>query len=416
MPPRPVFCWRCAALNARISFLYFSPESLVFLQEGNVDFHFTEEQLMIRDTAREFAEEQIKPIETEIDESGEYPKELIMKMAELGFLGMIIPEEYGGSGLDMVTVCLAAEEITKASAAVSLTMGLHNSLVGLPIIDYGTEEQKKKYLPKLASGEMLGCFALTEPNAGSDAGNQETTAVEDGDHWVINGRKQFITNGPVSDMAVLFAATDRSRGPRGISVFLVDTDTPGFNVGAIEKKMGISASPTSELIFEDMRVPKDALLGKKNRGFRVAVTTIDAARVGVAAQCVGVAQRAMEEAIAYSKERKQFGQHISGFQLIQAHIADMAVMVESARLLVYKAAWLYDQGKPCGTAGAMAKLYASEISTKVAHKAVQIHGGYGYIKDYVVERLYRDARIMELYEGTSEIQRISIALDMVKKG
>ena len=379
-----------------------------------MDFQFTEEQLMIRDTARDFAEEQIKPREMEIDETGEYPRDLIMKMAELGFLGMIIPEEYGGSGLDMVTVCLAAEEITKASAAVSLTMGLHNSLVTLPIIDYGTEEQKKKYLPKLASGEMLGCFALTEPNAGSDAGNQETTAVEDGDYYVLNGRKQFITNGPVADLAVVFTATDRSRGPRGLSVFLVETNTPGFQAGTIEKKMGISGSPTSELVFEDMRVPKENLLGKKNRAFRVAVTTIDGARAGVAAQCVGVAQRAMEEAIAYSKERKQFGQHISGFQLIQGHIADMAVMVESARLLTFKAAWLHDQGKPCGTASAIAKLYASEICTKVTHKAVQIHGGYGYIKDYVVERLYRDARIMELYEGTSEIQRVSIALDMLK--
>ena len=379
-----------------------------------MDFKLTEEQIAIRDMAKQFADEQIKPREKELDETGEFPRDIINKMAELGFLGMIIPEQYGGSGMDMVTVCIAAEEITKASAAVSLTMGLHNSLATLPILDYGTEEIKQKYLPKIARGEWLACFALTEPNAGSDAGNQQTTAVEDGDSYVINGRKQFITNGPVADVAVIFASTDRSKGPRGVSAFVVDTKTPGFHVGTIEKKMGISCSPTSELIFEDMRVPKGNMLGKKGRGMWVAMTTIDGARAGVAAQCVGVAQRALEEGIAYAKQRKQFGQTIAGFQLIQAHIADMTVMVEAARLLTLKAAWLRDQGLPCGTAASIAKLYASEIATKVTHKAVQIHGGYGYIKDYVVERLYRDARIMELYEGTSEIQRIGIALDMIK--
>jgi alkylation response protein AidB-like acyl-CoA dehydrogenase len=379
-----------------------------------VDFKLTEEQIAIRDMAKQFADEQIKPREKELDETGEFPRDIINKMAELGFLGMIIPEQYGGSGMDMVTVCIAAEEITKASAAVSLTMGLHNSLATLPILDYGTEEIKQKYLPKIARGEWLACFALTEPNAGSDAGNQQTTAVEDGDYYVINGRKQFITNGPVADVAIIFASTDRSKGPRGVSAFVVDTKTPGFHVGTIEKKMGISCSPTSELIFEDMRVPKGNMLGKKGRGMWVAMTTIDGARAGVAAQCVGVAQRALEEGIAYAKQRKQFGQTIAGFQLIQAHIADMTVMVEAARLLTLKAAWLRDQGLPCGTAASIAKLYASEIATKVTHKAVQIHGGYGYIKDYVVERLYRDARIMELYEGTSEIQRIGIALDMIK--
>ena len=379
-----------------------------------MDFKLTEEQIAIRDMAKQFADEQIKPREKELDETGEFPRDIINKMAELGFLGMIIPEQYGGSGMDMVTVCIAAEEITKASAAVSLTMGLHNSLATLPILDYGTEEIKQKYLPKIARGEWLACFALTEPNAGSDAGNQQTTAVEDGDYYVINGRKQFITNGPVADVAIIFASTDRSKGPRGVSAFVVDTKTPGFHVGTIEKKMGISCSPTSELIFEDMRVPKGNMLGKKGRGMWVAMTTIDGARAGVAAQCVGVAQRALEEGIAYAKQRKQFGQTIAGFQLIQAHIADMTVMVEAARLLTLKAAWLRDQGLPCGTAASIAKLYASEIATKVTHKAVQIHGGYGYIKDYVVERLYRDARIMELYEGTSEIQRIGIALDMIK--
>jgi len=379
-----------------------------------VDFKLTEEQIAIRDMAKQFADEQIKPREKELDETGEFPRDIINKMAELGFLGMIIPEQYGGSGMDMVTVCIAAEEITKASAAVALTMGLHNSLATLPILDYASEEIKQKYLPKIARGEWLACFALTEPNAGSDAGNQQTTAVEDGDYYVINGRKQFITNGPVADVAIIFASTDRTRGPRGVSAFVVDAKTKGFQVGTIEKKMGISCSPTSELIFEDMRVPKDHMLGKKGRGMWVAMTTIDGARAGVAAQCVGVAQRALEEGIAYAKQRKQFGQTIAGFQLIQAHIADMTVMVEAARLLTLKAAWLRDQGLPCGTAASIAKLYASEIATKVTHKAIQIHGGYGYIKDYVVERLYRDARIMELYEGTSEIQRIGIALDMIK--
>ena len=379
-----------------------------------MEFALTEEQIMMRDTAREFAEEKIKPVEMEIDESDEWPRDLILEMGKLGFLGMIIPEAYGGSGLDFVTMCIVAEEITKASAATSMTMGLHNSLVSLPIIDYGTEEQKKKYLPKLASGEMIGCFGLTEPNAGSDAGNQQTTAVLDGEEWVLNGTKQFISNGPVADMAVIFASTIPGKGARGMSVFVVDTKTPGFQVGTLEKKMGLHGSPTSGLMLEDVRVPKDALLGKLNRGFRVAITTIDAARAGVAAQCVGVAQRALEEAIAYSKERKQFGQHISGFQMVQKHIADMTVMVEAARLLTLKAAWLKDQGKPCGLAGAMAKLHASEIATKVAHSAIQIHGGYGFIREYPVERLYRDARVMELYEGTSEIQRVAIALDMIK--
>jgi alkylation response protein AidB-like acyl-CoA dehydrogenase len=369
---------------------------------------------MMRDTAREFAEEKIKPVEMEIDESDEWPRDLILEMGKLGFLGMIIPEAYGGSGLDFVTMCIVAEEITKVSAATSMTMGLHNSLVSLPIIDYGTEEQKKKYLPKLASGEMIGCFGLTEPNAGSDAGNQQTTAVLDGEEWVLNGTKQFISNGPVADMAVIFASTIPGKGARGMSVFIVDTKTPGFQAGTLEKKMGLHGSPTSGLMLEDVRVPKDALLGKLNRGFRVAITTIDAARAGVAAQCVGVAQRALEEAIAYSKERKQFGQHISGFQMVQKHIADMTVMVEAARLLTLKAAWLKDQGKPCGLAGAMAKLHASEVATKVAHSAIQIHGGYGFIREYPVERLYRDARVMELYEGTSEIQRVAIALDMIK--
>jgi butyryl-CoA dehydrogenase len=379
-----------------------------------VDFKLTEEQIAIRDMARQFANEQIKPREKELDETGEFPRDIINKMGELGFLGMIIPEQYGGSGMDMVTVCLAAEEITKASAAVALTMGLHNSLATLPILDYASEEIKMKYLPKIATGELLACFALTEPNAGSDAGNQQTTAVEDGDFYVLNGRKQFITNGPVADVAIVFASTDRSKGPRGVSAFVVETKTPGFQVGTIEKKMGISCSPTSELIFENMRVPKTHMLGKKGRGMWVAMTTIDGARAGVAAQCVGVAQRALEEGIAYAKQRKQFGQTIAGFQLVQAHIADMTVMVEAARLLTLKAAWLRDNNLPCGTAASIAKLYASEIATKVTHKAIQIHGGYGYIKDYVVERLYRDARIMELYEGTSEIQRIGIAVDMIK--
>ena len=379
-----------------------------------MEFALTEDQIMMRNTAREFAAEKIKPLEMEIDETEEWPRELIMEMGELGFLGMIIPEEYGGSGLDFTTMCIVAEEITKISAAASMTMGLHNSLVSLPIIDYGTEEQKTKYLPGLASGKLIGCFGLTEPNAGSDAGNQQTTAVMDGEEWVINGRKQFITNGPVSDIAVIFASTNPGKGPRGMSVFLIDTKTPGFQIGTIEKKMGLNGSPTSELILENMRVPKGALLGRVNRGFRIAITTVDAARAGVAAQCVGLAQRALEEAIAYSKERSQFGQHISGFQMVQKHIADMAVMVESARLLTLKAAWLKDQGKPCGMASAMAKLYASEIATKVTHGAIQVHGGYGFIRDYPVERLYRDARVMELYEGTSEIQRVAIALDMLK--
>ena len=266
-----------------------------------MEFGLNEDQKMMRDAAREFAEAKIKPLEMEIDETEEWPRELIKEMADLGFLGMIIPEEFGGSGLDFVTMCVVAEEITKASAAVSMTMGLHNSLVGLPFVDYGTKEQNDKYLTKLATGEIFGCFALTEPNAGSDAGNQQTTAVLDGDEWVINGRKQFITNAPVSDVAVLFTTTSPGKGARGMTCFAVDCKAPGFSIGTIEKKMGLHGSPTSEVIIEDMRVPKDAVLGKVNRGFRVAITTIDAARAGVAAQCVGVCQRALEESITYAK-------------------------------------------------------------------------------------------------------------------
>ncbi len=374
-----------------------------------MDFELNDNQKMIRNMVREFAEKEIEPVAAELDEKEIYPHEILKKMAGLGLLGILIPTEYGGAGLDTVSYAIVIEEISKKCASTGVVTSVHNSLVSDPIIKYGTEEQKKKYLPILAKGEQIGAFAGTEANAGTDLAAMETTAVLDGDHYVINGSKMFITSGSEAGIHIVFAVTDKSAGYKGISAFIVEADTEGFQVGSIFEKMGIHASLTSELIFEDMRVPKENLLGEEGQGFKIALATLDGGRIGIAAQAVGIAQRALEESIEYSQQRQQFGRPISKFQAIQWKIADMATSVEASRLLLHKAAFAKDQGGRFSKEAAMAKLFASETAVKAALEGVQIHGGYGYIKEYTVERLFRDAKITEIYEGTSEAQRMVIA-------
>ncbi len=379
-----------------------------------MDFELTEEQKMIQEMAHDFAEKEIKPKAPELDKTERHPAEIIQKMAELNLMGMAIPDTYGGGGADVVSYVLALEEISWGCASVGVIMSVNNSLVCDPIYNFGTEEQKKKFLTPLASGKKLGCFGLTEPEAGSDAAAQKTTAVLQGDVWVINGKKNFITNGNVADYCVLMAMTDRSKGYKGISSFIVDCKSPGFSVGVVEKKLGIKASGTAELILEDCHVPKENLLGEVGQGFYVAMNTLDGGRIGIAAQANGIAKAALEAAIAYSKTRTQFGNPISKFQAIQWMIADMATELEAARLLTLRAAFLKDHKQRYEKEAAMAKLFASETANRIATKALQVHGGYGYIQEYNVERHFRDARITEIYEGTSEIMRLVIANNILK--
>ncbi|RCK81749.1 MAG: Butyryl-CoA dehydrogenase [Candidatus Ozemobacter sibiricus] len=374
-----------------------------------IDFKLTPEQELIRKTVAEFAATVIAPVAAELDEKQEFSMELTRALARQGYLGIIIPPEYGGAGANTLTYCQVIEEVSKACAAQGVTMSLSNSLVAYPIMTYGSEEIKRKYLPALASGEKLGCFGLTEPNAGSDSSNQETTAVDDGDAWVINGSKIFISNGGVADFAVIIASTNRAAKIRGLSAFIVDKGTPGFSVGVKENKLGIRASNTAELVFQNCRIPKENILATPGRGFRIAMDTLDGGRIGVGAQACGIARAAYEAACKYAKERKQFGSALIDFQGIAHKLADMRLEIETTRLLTWKAAWLKDNKKRFAKDAAMAKLYGSEMATRVAHQAIQIHGGYGFIKDYPVERYYRDARILELYEGTSEVQRMVIA-------
>jgi butyryl-CoA dehydrogenase len=336
-------------------------------------------------------------------------------MAELGFLGLTAPEEYGGAGMDTVSYCIAIEEISKACAATAIVMAVQNSLVNYILLKFGTDEQKDKYLRPLATGQKIGAFALTEPGAGTDAAAQQTTAVLQGDHYVINGTKHFITNGGFADIVLLFAMTDKSKGHRGISCFIVEKGTPGFSTGKHEHKMGIRASDTCELIFEDCKVPVANRLGQEGEGFKIAMMALDAGRIGVGAQAVGIAQAALEKAIAHAKTRVQFGQPIAQFQAIQFMLADMATQIEAARLLVYNAALKKDAGERFSKEASMAKLFASEVAGFVTTKAVQIHGGYGYMKEYPVERYFRDAKITEIYEGTSEVQRMVIASNLLKE-
>jgi len=363
---------------------------------------------------REFAINEVKPIAAEIDVTERFPMENVEQMARYNMLGIPFPTEFGGAGGNNVSYAMTVEELSKVCGTTGVIVSAHTSLCGAPIYQFGTQEQKEKYLTPLAKGEKLGAFGLTEPNAGTDAAGQQTTAVLEGDHYVLNGSKIFITNGGVADIFVVFAMTDKSKGTRGISAFIVEKDFPGFSIGKVEEKLGIRASSTTELVFENCIVPKENLLGKEGKGFAVAMQTLDGGRIGIAAQALGLAAGALEEAIAYMQERKQFGRPLSAFQGLQWMIADMDVKVEAARQLVYKAAWLKDQGLPYSLDAARAKLFASEVAMEVTTKAVQIFGGYGYTKEYPVERLMRDAKITEIYEGTSEVQRMVIAANVIK--
>ncbi|MGA1821459.1 MAG: acyl-CoA dehydrogenase [Thermoplasmatota archaeon] len=379
-----------------------------------MNLELTEQQRMIRDQVREFARKEVAPGAADRDVTEEFPTEILEKMGKLGLLGIMIPKEYGGAGLDAVSYAVTVEEISRACAATGVITSVHNSFAGYMIHKWGTEEQKRKYIPKLASGEVLGAFAGTEPNAGSDLGAMQTTAVLDGDNYIVNGTKTFITAGSRSGIVIIFAITDKDAGPKGISAFIVESSFKGYQVGPIFDKMGIRASETSELIFEDMEVPKENLLGNEGEGFKIALASIDGGRIGIASQAVGIAQAALDEAIAYSKQRIQFGKPIAKFQAIQWMIAEMATRIEASRLLVYQAATLKDKGVRFSRESAMAKLMAGETAVWCADRAIQIHGGYGYMRDHKVERLFRDAKITEIYEGTSEVQKMVIASTLLK--
>jgi len=372
-------------------------------------FELTEEQEMTRKMVRDFAEKELKPGAEERDDREEFSRDLFDKMGELGLTGIPWPEEYGGGECDFISYVIAVEEISRVDASAGTTLSAHISLAGWPLYKYGSEEQKKKYLEPLALGEKLGAYALTEDTAGTDAANQRTTAVLDGDSYVLNGSKTFISNAGDAETYIVFAVTDQEKKAKGVSAFIVEKDTPGFTFGKKERKMGLRSSPTLELIFENCRVPKENLLGSEGQGFKIAMSTLDGGRNGIAAQAVGIAQGAMEEAAAYAKSREQFGQPIANFQAISFMLADMATRIEASRLLTYQAAYLENEGLPYGKASAMAKLFASETAMEVTTNAVQIFGGYGYTREYPVERFMRDAKITQIYEGTSEVQRLVIS-------
>ncbi|MCX5801559.1 MAG: acyl-CoA dehydrogenase [Candidatus Eisenbacteria bacterium] len=378
-------------------------------------FELTDEQKMIQDAARDFAQKEIGPVAAQLDEEEKFPAEIVKKLGQLGFMGMTVPTQYGGAGYDTLSYVLALVEIAKKCASTAIIMSVNNSLVCCPIHEFGTDEHKKKYLTPLAQGQKLGAFSLTEPNAGSDAGNQQTTAILDGDSYVINGTKIFVTSGNMADFVILLAATDKSKGVKGITAFIVEKGWNGFKVGSLEHKLGIRASSTAELVMTDLRVPKENVLGNVNEGFKVALKALDGGRIGVAAQALGIAEAAFETAVRYSKQRQQFGKAIAEFQAIQWMIAEMAVNIEAARLLVYKAAVAKDTQKYFSKEAAMAKLFASELATKCASDAIQIHGGYGYTREYSVERNYRDAKITQIYEGTSEVQKMVIAASVLRE-
>lgn len=382
-----------------------------------MDFNLTPAQKMIQRIVRDFAQKEVEPLASIIDEEERFPWETVEKMAKMNLLALTVPREYGGASADPLSYIIAVEELSKICASTGGIIAALNSLFCYPIIKYGTEEQKHKYLTPVARGEKVGAFALTEPNAGSDAINQETTAILDGDHYILNGSKIFISGGDVADFVVTFAKVvqNRKRKRGRITAFIIEKGMPGFSVGTKEKKLGIRASGTAELVFEDCRIPKENMLGEFGKGFQIAMDTLDNGRISIGAQAVGIAEGAFEAARKYSLERKQFGQSISKFQAIQWMLADMAVKIDAAKLLVYRAATYKAEGKPLGTVSAMAKLYASETAMWVTTKAIQIHGGYGYMKDYPVERFFRDAKITEIYEGTSEIQRLVIASNLLKR-
>jgi alkylation response protein AidB-like acyl-CoA dehydrogenase len=374
-----------------------------------VKLELTDEQQMIQGLARDFAAQEVKPIAGELDREGRFPHATVKRMGELGLMGIAIPEAQGGSGADTLSYALAVEEVAVACASHAVVMSVNNSLVCDPIWKFGTPAQHERFLGALASGRALGCFALTEPQAGSDATNQATQARRAGDHYVLSGRKAFVTNGREATVALVFAQTDMARGHRGISAFLVEKGTPGFLVPKVEDKLGLRASDTAEFVFEECRVPAANRLGDEGEGFKVAMRSLDGGRIGIAAQAVGIGRGALEASIAYARERKSFGVPIGQHQQVQWMLADMATAVDAARLLTWRAATLKDRGQPYGTASSMAKLYAAETAMRVATDAVQVHGGYGYTKDYPVERFFRDAKITQIYEGTSQIQRLVIA-------
>ncbi|NOU60056.1 acyl-CoA dehydrogenase [Marinifilum caeruleilacunae] len=379
-----------------------------------MDFSLTKEQVLFQQMIKDFAEREVKPLAAEVDEQERFPIETVEKMAKIGIMGIPIPKQYGGAGGNNVMYSMAVEELSAVCATTGVIVSAHTSLCAAPIMENGTEAQKQKYLPKLASGEWIGAFGLTEPNAGTDAAGQQTTAVEDGDNYIINGSKIFITNAEFAHVYVIFAMTDKSKGTRGITAFIVEKGTPGFSIGKKEKKMGIRGSATCELIFENVVLPKENMLGKLNKGFGIAMKTLDGGRIGIAAQALGIAQGAINETVRYVKERKQFGRPISGFQNTQFQLADMNTKTEASRMLVRKAANKKDQKVPYSVDAAMCKLYAAETAMEVTNKAVQLHGGYGYTREYPVERMMRDAKITEIYEGTSEVQRMVISANMLK--
>ena len=384
-----------------------------------MDFALDKKHEMARTLFREFAQNEVKPLAQEVDETEEFPMETLKKMQKVGFMGIPVPKEYGGQGCDPLTYAMCVEELSKVCGTTGVIVSAHTSLCVDPIMTYGTEEQKQKYVRPLASGEKLGAFGLTEPGAGTDAQGVQTKAVLDGDEWVLNGSKCFITNGKVADIYIIIAVTDivedkKGRKKKLFSAFIVEKGTPGFTFGTKEKKMGIRGSATYELIFQDCRIPQENVLGQQGKGFPIAMHTLDGGRIGIAAQALGIAEGALETTIAYVKERKQFGRSIAAQQNTQFMLADMATKVEAAQLLVYKAAMAKATKKVYSTEAAMAKLYAAEVAMEVTTKAVQLHGGYGYIREYDVERMMRDAKITEIYEGTSEVQKMVISADLLK--
>jgi butyryl-CoA dehydrogenase len=374
-----------------------------------MDLELTEAQSGARDLARRFAREKLERVGVESDRTHEFPRDAITELGQLGMLGVFIPEQYGGAGLDNVAYALVIEELSVECASTGVIVSAHSSLGSWPILGTGTEDQRARYLPKMASGEWLGCFALTEPQAGSDAAGQKTRAVLDGDSYVINGTKNFITNGPEAGVCILFANTQPGKGTKGISAFIAETSTPGFEVTRVEDKMGIHGAHSAQLSFSDLRVPRENLLMGEGDGFKVAMKTLDGGRIGIAAQAIGIARASLEASLKYAQERTTFGNPLANYQAIQWKLADMAVEIDAARLLTLQAASLKDAGKSCTKQSAMAKLFAAETAMKSATEAVQIHGGYGYTKEFKVERYFRDAKITEIYEGTSEIQRLVIA-------
>ncbi|MFV0424242.1 MAG: acyl-CoA dehydrogenase [Bacilli bacterium] len=379
-----------------------------------MNFNLNEQQLLMKDLFDEFSENIVKPIAAEIDEEERFPIETVEKFKEYGFLGIPFPKEYGGSGASDLEYAMCVESLSKNCATSGVIVSAHTSLGANPIMMFGNEDQKKKFLTPLATGEKLGAFGLTEPNAGTDAAGQQTYAVDDGDHYILNGSKIFITNGGYADIYIIFAMTDKTKGTRGISAFIVESSIEGFEIGKKELKLGIKGSATTELIFKDCIIPKENLLGKEGDGFKIAMKTLDGGRIGIAAQALGIAQGALDETVKYVKERKQFNRPLSAFQNTQFKLADMATQIEAARLLVYKAAMLKSEKKSYSDAAAKAKLFASETAMKVTTECVQLFGGYGYTREYPIERMMRDAKITEIYEGTSEVQRMVISASLLK--